>query len=269
VLFAYAPILVWEISGQAHNDCLLVLATVGFVWALVCDRQWLAVLCLGTAVFAKLAAVVVLLLYLVYVFRLSRIRAVAMTLVIGLFGIAVSWPYWRGLRSLQGPLETLGGHASRTSRSFADLAVSGAATLGSTATIIVYRVSWIGGIVWLLFLLGRAALQVRRAQDVIHWSLVILGAYCLVAAPWFQPWYATWLLPLALVHCDGRWQHVCALYAALTPIQYILPADPITTIVINVVLLRRVSALWWVAPASDALMMKRTERNRQELVNTQ
>jgi hypothetical protein len=240
VLFAYSPVMVWEISGQAHNDGLLVLATVAFLWALLDERQWLAILCLSAAVFAKLAAVVLLLLYLVYVFRFNKMRAIAMTMVVGLFGIAVSLPYWRNVQSLQGPLQTLGGHASRTSRSLADLAVLTAAPFGSAATNFVYEVFWIGGMGGLSWLLVRAASQIRQAHDVIHWSLVVLGAYCLLAAPWFQPWYVTWLLPLALVHRDVHWQRTSAWYAALTPIQYIVPLDPATTLAINAVVLKRV-----------------------------
>jgi hypothetical protein len=243
VLFAYSPVAVWEIAGQAHNDGVLVLAMIGFVWAAYRDRQWLAVLCLTVALYAKLAAVAILILYLVLVFRGHRTRAIAMTLLVATIGVVAMRPYWHGIASMGGPIATLGGQVSRTSRSFADLAVGAAVPFGKVAQTIVYRVFWLGGASWLILLLVRAAMQVKTVQAVMHYGSVVFCGYCLVAAPWFQPWYVTWLLPLALAHHDSRWQQNTALYAALTPVQYFLQADPITTILINIVVIRKFVAM--------------------------
>ena len=243
VLFAFSPVLVWEIVGQAHNDGVLVLAMVGFVWAAYRGRQWLAVLCLTGALYAKLAALAILILYLALIFRGHRTRAIAMALLVAAIGVVAMRPYWHGIASMDGPISTFGGQVSRTSRSFADLAVGAAVPFGEGAQTMVYRVFWLGGVGWLVLFLARAAIQVRTVQAVMHHGSVVFCVYCLVAAPWFQPWYVTWLLPLALAHHDSRWQQNAALYAALTPVQYFLQADPITTIVINIVVIRKFVAM--------------------------
>lgn len=243
VLFAYSPVLVWEIAGQAHNDGVLVLAMVGFVWSAFRSRQWLAVLCLTGALYAKPVALVILILYLILVFRDHRKRAIAMALLVATIGVVVMIPYWHGIASLSGPIATLGGQVSRTSRSFADLAVGAAMPFGEVAQVTVYRVFWLGGAIWLLVLLACAAMQVKTVEGVMYHGSVVFFGYCLVAAPWFQPWYVTWLLPLALAHHDVRWQQNTALYAALTPVQYFLQADPITTIAINIIVIRKCVAM--------------------------
>ena len=55
VLLAWNPLLAWEISGQAHNDGLLVLALTAFVWAATHNRQWLAAMALILGVYLKFA----------------------------------------------------------------------------------------------------------------------------------------------------------------------------------------------------------------------
>ena len=43
-LIGFNPLLAWEVSGQAHNDGVMLLATMAFVWALAARREWLALL---------------------------------------------------------------------------------------------------------------------------------------------------------------------------------------------------------------------------------
>ena len=243
ILFAFSPVLVWEISGQAHNDGVLVLALIGFVCTALRGREWYAIVCLAVAVFSKFSATAVLILYLVFVFRRNRGRAILMLLLVSALGAVLAAPYWRSISSIRGPIDTLGGHATRTSRSFADLAVWGPWSFSEDVQNIVYRIFWLGGMGSLAWLGVRAVAHVRTANDVIHHGLVILGAYCVVAAPWFQPWYVTWLLPLALVDNDAHWQNLTALYSSLTPIQYVLSADPLTTIAINIIVLRKLISM--------------------------
>jgi hypothetical protein len=67
---------------------------------------------------------------------------------------------------------------------------------------------------------------------VIHDGLVILLAYCLTT-PWFQPWYATWLLPLAAAERGSALRRLVGLYAVLTVVQWGLPLDPFSTVAVD------------------------------------
>ena len=251
VAFALAPVAIWELSGQAHNDAILILMMTLFVWAALKGYEWLAVTFIALAVYAKFVAVAILGLYLVYVFRRNRRRALFMVMLVAVLGVALMLPYWQGPATLSGPLLTLGGQASRTSRSLADLAAWGALPFGPKAQKITYEILWLGGIAGLSFLGVRAIRTLRSLRDVSRQGLMIFGAYCIVATPWFQPWYVTWLLPLALVEPDLRLRQLVALYAALTPVQYILPLDPLTTLLINVIILRKYLELRPTQPSLD------------------
>lgn len=233
-IYAFSPVIFWELSSQAHNDALMVLALVVFVAAASRDREWVAVIALVLGVFAKFAAAPVLVLYLVAVARRSVARASLLALVALALSALLALVYWRDLDALRGPLATLGGAAPRTSRSFVDLFFWCAYPLGLHAQKIAYAAGWWIGTCFLGVLGIRALVTVRSFRDVVHHSLLLYLAYCVVATPWFQPWYVTWLMPLAMVHDDERWQRVVARYGALTPVQYILPFDPLTTIALDV-----------------------------------
>ena len=88
-------------------------------------------------------------------------------------------------------------------------------------------------IVALLALAGRAALRARTVQSTLREALVFLLAYDLLAAAWFQAWYVTWLLPLALVDPDERIRLAVAVYSVLSLVQYGLELDPVTYVIVN------------------------------------
>jgi hypothetical protein len=66
IVLGWNPLLAWEISGQAHNDGIMLLGTAGFVWAAATRREWLAWLALCLAFCAKIAIAPVMGLYLVF-----------------------------------------------------------------------------------------------------------------------------------------------------------------------------------------------------------
>ena len=66
VFVGWNPLVAWEISGQAHNDGVMLLATTIFAWAAWRRKPWTAVLSIAIAFYAKLAVAPVLGLYLVY-----------------------------------------------------------------------------------------------------------------------------------------------------------------------------------------------------------
>ncbi len=248
VVYAFSPVLVWELSAQSHNDAFMVLAMAAFAWAVVREREWLAMFCLAIAFYTKVAVAPLLAFYIVSIARKNASRAVLMGIAVLAIGVLLFLPYWEGLDTLRGPSATMGGNMSRTARSFGDLACLVAAWFGESAQRTTYRLVWLGGLIVLVGLFVRGLRQVRTAQDAVHHTLVMLGAYCLFASPWFQPWYVTWLLPLTLLHHDERWRNAVALYGALTPVQYIVPLDPLTTIGIDLVVLARVRRLTSLVP---------------------
>jgi hypothetical protein len=232
------PLCVWELSGQAHNDVLVVLALVCFAWAALEEREALAVLCLALGFYSKASVAPVLGLYLLLLLRRAPLRAVALGLAAGALGVLLLAPFWHGPATLAGPLEATVGSAGRHARSFADLLYWAAWPLGTRAQdAVMAACRLLGGALLAAFAL-RAALCVRTLVDVASGALGFFLLYDLIASPWFQPWYATWLLPLALL-LGREARGLVAGYTVWTVVQYALPIDPVSTVAINLATLRR------------------------------
>jgi hypothetical protein len=230
VAVAWNPLLAWEISAQAHNDGLLVVALAAAVWAGAARREGLAAVLAGVAVLAKLAAAPILALQLWALLRRAPARAIAAALVIAGLTVASFAIYWAGLATLDAPLLAAGGAPGRTARSLVDLVWLATAPLG-VATV-AYRVLWAAGVVVLLAAFVRAMIRTRTFADAIHESITVMIVWNLVT-PWFQPWYAAWLLPLVMIERDARTIRLVVIYTALLVVQYALPIDPLTNVAID------------------------------------
>jgi hypothetical protein len=212
-LFALNPLYAWELSGQAHNDVLLVPLLLGFAGALVDRRPLRAAFFAGASMLVKPVILPVFGLALVVAARQRPARAVAM-LALALAVLVVGWaPLWAGPASLGIVVRSLvGGHVGATN-SFAELArdladlVSPAA---ATTAVSIARVLGLG----VAALIGlRAVLRVRDEADVIDQGLLVTLALLALVA-WFQPWYVTWAFPLALVTRDRTRARLTAAYGA-------------------------------------------------------
>jgi hypothetical protein len=252
VFFAWNPLFAWEISAQAHTEGLVLAGMVAFVWAAMRDREWLAALGLACAVYAKPVLAPLLCLYLCFVFRRRPLRAIAMAAVVAGLGAALMAPFWQGASTVRGPMATLVADSTLTARSLTDMVVWLVRPLGEHAQRAVYWVGLAIGTVLLAFVGIRAVLRARSLQQVLRDGLVFFLLYDLIAAPWFQSWYMLWLLPLALAEEDARWRTLIAVYSVLSLVQYGVPLDPVTYLVINAVVLRMLYLLLRSAPAPQA-----------------
>ena len=232
LVLGFSPLFAWEVSGQAHNDGLMVLCLLGFVWAATEERPWAALAALLLACSAKLAALPVLALYLVYVVRRARRQTLAMSLV-AVASLFVSLrPYWPWDGPAAGLASSEKLNPTHQTRSFIALASWICDAVAPRAQPFVY---WTGVALAaaILSLLGlRAVRRAREPASMLHEALVVLLAVCLVT-PWGQPWYATWLLPFAIAERDPRWQRLVVVYNALSLAQYGLVLDPVTYVVVS------------------------------------
>src|SRR5262249_20849673 len=121
ILFAWCPLLAWELSGQVHNDALLVVCLVGFVDAALAGRETraMAFAILGTTV--KLAALPVAGLYIVMILRRSPARGVLFGAALVAVTIVSMLPFWHGLETLSGMWTNIAPVAGHSTRSIADL----------------------------------------------------------------------------------------------------------------------------------------------------
>jgi hypothetical protein len=221
VLLAWNPLFAWEISGQAHNDGLMVVACAAFVWAASADRQWLAVSFLAAAVYTKYAVAPVLGLYLIFIFRHRPWRGVAMAAGVAALGILLFAPFWEGHRSLQALIYMLNSPRDHLTNSLMASFCAAANLVGPSLGAATY---WLWSVFGKLFCVGLAGYLTWRAtipQRVVRGGMLFLLLYLCLVAGWFHPWYATWLLPLALGVRDARLQRIVAVYTTLVLVLYV------------------------------------------------
>lgn len=253
VLFAWNPLFAWEVSGQAHNDGILVLALIAFAWAASRSateipsvrRLWLGALSLAAGIFAKFAAAPAFAAYMVMIARRSHRRALAMMGAVAGLGSLLFLPFWQGIGTIGAPLGTMPNHATRTTRSIADLARVIVRPSGPAAERWAYWIVAGSGIAVCAWFGIRSVLRARSIRDVAHDGLLFLILYDLIGAPWFQSWYGTWLLPFALVEEDPRLRRLVAVYCVLLVVQYAIPVGQATYPVIDLFMLREVVRLLW------------------------
>jgi hypothetical protein len=73
------------------------------------------------------------------------------------------------------------------------------------------------------------AWRARTLEALARGYLLFLFALYLTA-PWFQPWYVIWALPLLLVEPSAPWRRFVAIFSVVTVVQWAAPLDPITTV---------------------------------------
>ena len=162
-------------------------------------------------------------------------------------------PFWQGAGTVRRPMGALVADSTLTARSLTDFVVWLTRPLGDQVGRNVYWVALALGTLLLGWFGVRAALRARSLRQVLRDGLVFFLLYDLIAAPWFQSWYMLWLLPLALAEEDERWRTLVAVYSVLALVQYGLTLDPVTYVVINIVVLRMLYPLLRSSPAAEAL----------------
>ncbi|HVO10710.1 MAG TPA: hypothetical protein VMX54_08170 [Vicinamibacteria bacterium] len=214
------PLLAWELSGQAHNDGLMLLPLAGFLWAAVAGRHWLALLLLSLGFAAKFAVAPLLLLYLLWQLRRSPARGAAMAAVAAALVIALFLPAWRGPGTLSGPRFAAVPAPDHVVNSLGSLPLDLARFFLPAAHGAVF-LAWTAAAFALLALQAlRCARRTATLEEVLRSALVFTLLYECVGMIWYEPWYATWLLPLAAACRDRPLAAIVAGYSVLVPLLY-------------------------------------------------
>jgi hypothetical protein len=230
VTLALCPLFAWEVAGQAHNDGLLVLFFMAYVLALSSGRRWLALAFLVLAIATKYVLAPAMIIHLAFLWRTSKPKAICAAVLLTVLGFLLVRPYEGGPALPASVFTTTGAH--HHTRSLVSLACFLAAPFGSFAETLAYWIGWGIAVIGVVAATAHGALHAKSERDVIHGALVVLLACCLLA-PWGQAWYATWLLPPAMVERDERWRRLIVLYAALSVGQYALQIDPVSYVLVS------------------------------------
>ncbi len=272
-LLAFNPIWLFEVTGQAHNDGIVVVLVMTAVLAY--RRGWLlsSSALLGLATAGKYFAVVpfgcLMLWSVLHGGRLPR-RLRAVTLATLVFGgtIALCYaPSWEGWQTISYPwsfiakpryLGSLLQIAYACGYPWGRDAMLEAAmwtTRAFSAGLVALTVVWIRG--W----------RTRVEDAWVPWETAFrfMLLYIVLLTGWFMPWYITWLLPLVATVRDRRWWAVVVVYSCSAlayqaidfPLDVVLPANvtrvlrPLLLQGPVVVLLVRLAFGWPVVPPAS------------------
>jgi hypothetical protein len=207
LLFAWNPLLQFELVGNGHNDVVMVLFALLAVWALLADRRLLVLPLLALAVLTKLLVVTLGPIFLYGLLRGRRpLREKLIVIVgggaIGLALAAITYaPFWGGLDTFYflsrgnwftASFPTMLRELLRQWYPFEE-----AGRLSATLV----------GVGFALFTALRLAMlwleEQRDATDEADWLPWLRAAhdltfvYLAFATLWWQPWYLVWLVALA------------------------------------------------------------------------
>ena len=240
---ALSPLLAWELTAQGHNDAVMVCALCAFAWAAARGKDGLGSLALGVGVLAKAGIAPLLLVWLVVMWRRSPRHALGWAAALVLFA-ALAWaPFWAGWETLRGVGATAGADLDRHTNSLQDLLNLFLTPAWPAVKAPLFRSFQLASFAVLAAGTPWAVVKVRDAGGLARAGIVIFLGYFLTT-PWFEPWYATWLLPLCLLERDPRWQRLVARYAVISVVQYALPLDPYTTVLGNLWIAHQGWRLW-------------------------
>ena len=246
---ALSPLLAWELTAQGHNDAVMVCALCAFAWAAARGKDGLGALALGVGVLAKAGIAPLLLLWLVVMGRRSPRHALGWAAALAVLAVLAWAPFWAGWETLRGVGATAGADLERHTNSLQDLLNLILVPVWPAMKAPLFRSFQIASFAILAVGTLWAVVKVRDAADLARAGILIFLGYFLTT-PWFQPWYATWLLPLCLLERDPRWQRLVARYAVISVVQYAVPLDPYTTVIGNLWIAQQGWRLWR-APESE------------------
>jgi hypothetical protein len=196
ILFAWNPLVLFEIVVNAHNDVVMIFFALLALWATLARRWWLVPVALTLVVLTKYALVILAPLLLVYALRTEGRRvwrpvAIGSAVSLALAGALIA-PLWQGpdtLHSMQGALDRW--HASPAALMYAQLTLTHTPAEAARLTKALMTVLFLAGYGWLLWRRSRDRVQVLETSALGIFGLLLLMSW------WFLPWYILWALPLA------------------------------------------------------------------------
>lgn len=219
-MVALNPVFLWEISAQAHNDSVMLLGIVAFVYFVSARMEWRALLSILFAFVAKIAVLPVIGLYLAYTFFASRKRfALYLAFLASLSAVAAF--YFSGkLGIILVPPDSGGVDMTRLTNTPLYLVARLLSPAGAAIQAAGYKAYWTAAMAAMGLLGLRMAWRSRSAEKLFLFGLTFTVFFNLVASPTYQPWYCLWALPFAMALGERPIVRFVELYSVVTVTQY-------------------------------------------------
>jgi hypothetical protein len=200
LLFAWNPMLLWEMVGNAHNDGLMMLCGLLALWLFVVRADVLVLPALAAGVLIKLPAVLVAPVLFVGIWHRSWVRALEGVGLALVLCVAVYRPFWVGLETLTALRRTELFTASLGSV----LRLSLMPALGQPEASAVARLVSLAAFGLVAGVALVLALRGGDARRTVLLAYVTLLGGLLLATTWFQAWYVVWPFAFGAALGDPR-----------------------------------------------------------------
>jgi hypothetical protein len=256
LFYAWNPLLLHELAGNAHNDAAVAFLALLAFYLLIRQWWWAAVPCLAAAALVKPIALLWLPLAAIWIvaqagdWRGRFRRAVGIAVLAIVPAVAAYAPFWVGASTFRGLLAQSDVHGN----SLPDLVIWILWSVWPQAQgHIVEGVKLLTALIFAPFYfvqlgVARRAL-LRAAYDVTLFYLFFVGLQ-------FMPWYLVWLMVPASLLVDGRRWRLAAILTLAAPLlyfpfgwQWVTGVLPRWTAALLASLPLLVLAVWWGAQA--------------------
>ena len=187
LLFAWNPLLIKSFAGSGHYDAIVVLTLSIFIYALVNGQRILAHFALGFSLLAKFVPIILFFL----------LQPVLWTGTAALFSV-ILLGYIPFLDGISGVMFSTAATFAREWRFNGGPYLLFETFFGVKAAMLSY-VTVVVGVIYLF-----RKYRNRNIHENLRSLLWVLGL-SIVVSPVVDPWYITWLLPLACVVRDRVW----------------------------------------------------------------
>jgi hypothetical protein len=190
-LYAWNPMLLWEMVGNAHNDGAMMLFGLVSVWLLVVRKPLLVMPVLAAGALVKAPLALIAPVMFVGLWRFHRARAVESALLAATLVFALYRPFWEGPDTLTALRRT-----DLFTASFGSVLRLGLSpSLGQDLATILARWVSLGAFAAVAGIAIFFATRATSAQEILRLAYFTLLGAVLLATTWFQAWYVVW--PLA------------------------------------------------------------------------
>jgi hypothetical protein len=220
-LLGLNPLYAWELAGQSHNDAFVVPLVALFAWAVRRNNLVAAAITAGVSFLVKPVLLPVYVLWVVSLAIKRRWRGLAIAATTPPLVVMLGWlPFWTGPGTMAMAVKSLvGGHVG-AANSLSEALIHLAAFTAPDWNAPLLPLTRGLGLAVAAWFAVRAIGRVNKGADVIDEGLVVMLVLMGVVA-WFQPWYLTWALPLAVVIRDRSMALLTGVYAATFMLTYV------------------------------------------------
>ncbi len=195
LLYAWNPLILFEIINDGHNDIVMIFFILLSICFLLKEKYYFIMPALILAILIKYIAIIILPFIFLFLIKKEkdRIKFIIINSITVLSIIVLSYaPFWHGWQTLKGVLFQ-GGLINQNHLSLFPFLVS----IFSDEALIIKISSYLIFALFYLYLLFFKF--PKDNKNLIRSVFFIFTGYVFIASVWLQPWYFVWIIPLAII----------------------------------------------------------------------